>query len=125
VAQAKAHQHQDLPGDRLSAADCRHYFDSYLRYRFGSSVSPEDFAREAGVSADVVGNLFEQKKVSDADFKRVADAINVSPELLSMICGYRAMPRLMRETLDRFFAAQREHGERERHPSHGRKAHAA
>jgi hypothetical protein len=73
--------------------------------------SPEDFAKEAGISADVVNDLLTQKQVSDADLGKVADAINVSRGLAEELFGFRPMPEVMRQTLDRFFEAQMKGGQ--------------
>jgi hypothetical protein len=111
------------PAQRLSAEDTRRYFDDYLRYRFGKAGSPEDFAKEAGVSADVVKGLLAQKQGSDADLAKVADAINVSHGLAEEIFGFRPMPEVMRHTLDRFFEAQMKAGAGPAGSSHGREDH--
>jgi len=113
----------------MSAADTRRYFDAYMRYRFGQTESPEDFARRAGVSVEVVNSLFAQKKISEGDLDRVSQAINVSRGLLDEIVGYRPMSELMRTTLDRFFEVQQKgasgrSGQSESaHGEHGKSEH--
>lgn len=116
-------------GRRLDAADTRRYFDSYMRYRFDQAESPEDFAKRAGVSVEVVNDLFAQKQISEGDLDKVAQAINVSRGLLDEIVGYRPMPDLMRMTLERFFEAQQKDGagrsgqSESGHGEHGKSEH--
>lgn len=125
--QSTQHGKTENQGQRLSAADTRHYLDDYLRYRFGQAGSSDDFAKRAGIAGDVVKNLYDQKQISEDDLHKLADAISVSHGLLKEIAGYEPMPELMRQTLDRFFTAQQKAGQsgtkREHHEHKG--AHAA
>lgn len=115
-------------GQILSEADRRRYFDDYLRYRFGSVKSLDDFAKEAGISSQAANDLFSPNRPSDADLDKVAAAINVSRALLDEILGYQPMPELMRQTLDRFFEMQQKQGSANQshgHEHHSKGAHAA
>lgn len=131
--QGQSSQNTTDQGRRLTAADCRRYFDDYLRYRFGNVGSLDDFAKEAGISTQTANDLFSENHPPDADLDKVAAGINVSRALLDEILGYQPMPELMRQTLDRFFEMQQKqgnanqgHGHEHKSPEHKSKgAHAA
>jgi len=90
---------------RLSSSDTRRLLEDYEHYRFGRVLSGQDFAKQAGVSESVIKDLFAQKQISNSDLDRIAKSIDVSPELLSEVAGYREMPERMLQTLARFFKA--------------------
>lgn len=90
---------------RLSPSDTRRRINEYTLYRFGKVLSPEDLAREAGVSKEAVEDLLGQKQISDDDLKKIAQSINVSTQLLSEIAGYQDMSEDTRRSLDEFFQA--------------------
>lgn len=88
---------------RLSPSDTRRLIDEYTLYRFGKALSPEDFAREAGVPKEAVENLLGQKQISDDELTKIARSINVSTQLLSAITGYLELDEDTRRSLDEFF----------------------
>jgi len=93
---------------RLGPSDTRLLSDDYTAYRFGKTLSPQDFGKEAGVSKQVVEDLCNQKQISHDDLHKLAEAINVSDQLLEAIAGYREIDRDTLKSLNGFFEAVRE-----------------
>jgi plasmid maintenance system antidote protein VapI len=89
---------------RRSPSDTRRLIDDYTLYRFGHVLSAQDLAKQAGVSTEAVENLLAQKPIAPSDLDKISRAIDVSPELLSEIAGYREMDEGMLHTLNKFFA---------------------
>lgn len=88
---------------RLSPSDTRRLIDDYTLYRFGKTLSPEDFAREAGVSKQSVEGLLNQKQISHDDLHKLAEAINLSDPLLEAITGQREIEQDTLNSLNGFF----------------------
>ncbi len=100
-------------GQRLSPADTRRYLDDYTLYRFGQVLSPSDVAKQAGVATACIEDVLAQKPIGDSELGKIARAIDVSPQLLAAIAGYRVMAPDTRASLDGFFAAVRQRGQKE------------
>jgi hypothetical protein len=90
---------------RLSPSDTRRLIDDYTHYRFDKSLSPEEFGKKAGVSKQVVEDLCNQKQISHDDLHKLAEAINVSDQLLEAIAGYREIDQGTLKSLNGFFEA--------------------
>ena len=89
---------------RLSPEQTKQLLDSYERYRFQQTLSPEDLAKKAGVKPEVTQRLIQQQPTDDVDLTRVAHVLGISAQLLLQICGLSEMSSEMLETLQRFMA---------------------
>jgi len=110
-------QHQ-----RLSPSDTRRLIDDYTNYRFGKTLSPEEFGKQTGVSKQVVEDLCNQKQISPDDLHKLAEALNVSDQLLEAIAGYSEIGEYTLKSLNGFFEANRK---TKQHKPQQKKAKAA
>lgn len=105
-AESSGNADHGQPGERQRSE--QHFLEDYLRYRFGSGETSDNLAGQCGVTPQVLNDALAGKKISENDLNQIARAINVSRGLAEELFGERPMPDLMHQTLDRFFAAQRE-----------------